>query len=198
TPRRGGVFRFAMQLDPQGFDPHATVSFVTMIPLSFSHSRLVKVKAGPTVKPGTYPIEPDVAESWTQPNDTSYVFKLRKDVRWHPKPPVNGRELTAEDVKFTYDRFVTVAGNPNRQFLESVDHIDVLDRHTVRFVLKEPSAWFLDMPASTATRRRAWPRGAAARSTSLPNTRWSCGGSTSTWRAARSPGCRAWSIPGRG
>jgi len=96
TPRRGGVFRFAMQLDPQGFDPHATVSFVTMIPLSFSHSRLVKVKAGPTVKPGTYPIEPDVAESWTQPNDTSYVFKLRKDVRWHPKPPVNGRELTAE------------------------------------------------------------------------------------------------------
>src|SRR5438094_15865 len=68
TPRRGGVFRFAMQLDPQGFDPHATVSFVTMIPLSFSHSRLVKVKAGPTVKPGTYPIEPDVAESWTEPN----------------------------------------------------------------------------------------------------------------------------------
>ena len=77
APRRGGVFRFAMQLDPQGFDPHATVSFVTMIPLSFSHSRLVKVKAGPSVKPGTYPIEPDVAESWTRSNDTTYVFKLR-------------------------------------------------------------------------------------------------------------------------
>src|SRR5467141_3820777 len=83
TPRRGGVFRLAMQLDPQGFDPHATLSFVTMIPLSFSHSRLVKVKAGPSVKPGTYPIEPDVAESWTRSHDTTYVFKLRKDVRWH-------------------------------------------------------------------------------------------------------------------
>ena len=151
TPRRGGVFRLAMQLDPQGFDPHATVSFVTMIPLSFSHSRLVKVKAGPSVKPGTYPIEPDVAESWTRSNDTTYVFKLRKDVRWHNKPPVNGRELTADDVKYTYDRFRTIQGNPNRQFLESVDRIDVLDRHTVRFVLKEPSAWFLDMLASTAT-----------------------------------------------
>jgi len=151
APRRGGVFRFAMQLDPQGFDPHATVSFVTMIPLSFSHSRLVKVKAGPSVKPGSYPLEPDVAESWTRSNDTTYVFKLRKDVRWHNKPPVNGRELTADDVKYTYDRFLTIAGNPNRQFLETVDRIDVLDRHTVRFVLKEPSAWFLDMLASTAT-----------------------------------------------
>src|SRR5256712_3001925 len=98
-------------------------------------SGLVKVKAGPTVKPGTYPIEPDVAESWTQPNDTTYVFKLRKDVRWHPKPPVNGRELTAEDVKFTYDRFLTVAGNPNRPFLASVDHFDVLDLHTVPSLL---------------------------------------------------------------
>src|SRR5205807_2673075 len=115
------------------------------------HSRLVKVKAGPSVKPGSYPLEPDVAESWTRSNDTTYVFKLRKDVRWHNKPPVNGRELTADDVKYTYDRFLTIAGNPNRQFLETVDRIDVLDRHTVRFVLKEPSAWFLDMLASTAT-----------------------------------------------
>src|SRR5438309_10743316 len=151
TPRRGGVFRLAMQLDPQGFDPHATVSFVTMIPLSFSHSRLVKVKAGPSVKPGTYPIEPDVAESWTRSNDTTYVFKLRKDVRWHNKPPVNGRELTADDVKYTYDRFLTIAGNPNKPVLEYIDRIEAVDKHTVKFTLKEPNAWFLDLLASTST-----------------------------------------------
>src|SRR5262245_24250355 len=73
-----------------------------MVPLSFAYSRLVKVKAGPAVKPMTYPIEPDLAESWTQPSDTTYVFKLRRGVRWHNKPPVNGRELTADDVKYTY------------------------------------------------------------------------------------------------
>src|SRR5262245_7487630 len=107
SPKRGGVFRIAVQLDPVGLDPHQTIAFTTMMMLSFTHSRLVKVKAGPSVRPGTYPVEGDVAESWTQPTETTYVFKLRKGVRWHNKPPVNGRELTAEDVKYTYERFLT-------------------------------------------------------------------------------------------
>jgi peptide/nickel transport system substrate-binding protein len=151
TPKRGGILRLTFITDPLGFDPHQTISFATMVPLSFAYSRLVKVKAGPSVKPMTYPIEPDLAESWTQPSETTYVFKLRKGVRWHPKPPVNGRELTAEDVKYTYDRFLTLKGNPNRSVLEYVDRIDVLDKHTVKFTLKEPNAWFLDQLAQTST-----------------------------------------------
>jgi len=152
TPKRGGTLRFAHQLDPvTGFDPHLTISFLTMIPLSFAYSRLLKVKAGPGVKPTTYPLEADLAESWTQPNETTYVFKLKKGVRWHPKPPVNGRELTADDVKYTYERFLTIKGNGNRPVLESVEKIDALDKYTVKFTLKEPNAWFLDMLASTST-----------------------------------------------
>lgn len=151
-PKRGGTLRLAHQLDPvTGFDPHQTVSFLTMIPLSFAYSRLLKVKAGPSVKPMTYPLEGDLAESWTQPSDTTHVFKLKKGVRWHPKPPVNGRELTADDVKSTYDRFLTIKGIGNRPVLESVDKIEVLDKYTVKFTLKEPNAWFLDMLASTST-----------------------------------------------
>ena len=151
TPKRGGTLRLAQIFDPvTGFDPHQSISFLTMIPLSFAYSRLVKVKAGPSVKPGTYPIEPDLAESWTRPSDTTYVFKLKKGVRWHPKPPVNGRELTADDVKYTYERFLTIAGNGNKPVLESIDKIDVLDKHTVKFTLKEPNAWFLEMLASTS------------------------------------------------
>jgi peptide/nickel transport system substrate-binding protein len=109
----------------------------------------VKVKAGPAVAPGTLPLEGDLAESWSQPNSRTYVFTLRKGVRWHPKPPVNGRELTADDVKYTYDRFLTVKGNPNRSTLGHVEKIDVLDRHTVRFTLSEPFGWFLDYLANT-------------------------------------------------
>ena len=41
----------------------------------------------PTVVPGTQPIEADLAESWSQPNDTTYVFKLRKGVRWQAWEP---------------------------------------------------------------------------------------------------------------
>src|SRR5262252_5739708 len=112
APKRGGILRIAFQSDPvTGFDPQQTISFVTQVPLSFTHSRLLKVKAGPAVKPMTYPVEADLAESWTQPTDTTYIFKLKKGVRWHPKPPVNGRELTAEDVKYTYERFLGLKGN---------------------------------------------------------------------------------------
>jgi len=151
TPKRGGVLRLAHQLDPVGLDPHQTISFATLIPLSFIYSRLMKVKAGPLVKPGTYPVETDLAESWTQPSDTTYVFKLRKGVRWHPKPPANGRELTAEDVKYTYERFLTIKGNGNKPVLEMVDRIEAVDRYTVKFSLSEPFAWFVDALAATST-----------------------------------------------
>jgi peptide/nickel transport system substrate-binding protein len=151
TPKRGGTFRMTVLADPLHFDPHQTLSFVTMVPLSFVYSRLVKVKAGPSVKPMTYPVEPDLAESWTQTNDTTYVFKLKKGVRWHNKPPVNGRELTAEDIKYTYERFLSIAGNPNKPVLEYVDKIEAVDKHTVKFTLKEPNAWFIDLLASTST-----------------------------------------------
>src|SRR5262249_2620826 len=152
TPKRGGTLRLSVITDPvTGFDPQQTISFATMVPLSFAYSRLLKVKAGPSVKPGTYPLEADLAESWTQQSDTSYVFKLKKGVHWHPKPPVNGRELTADDVKYTYDRFLTLTGNPNKPVLGSVEKIDVLDKYTVKFTLSEPNAWFLDMLASTST-----------------------------------------------
>ena len=152
TPRRGGVFRIRGEEPTSGFDPHLVVNHHRIATnLSFTHSRLVKVKAGPGVTPGTLPVEPDLAESFSQPNERTYVFRLRKGVRWHPKPPVNGRELTADDVKYTYDRFLQLKGNPNRSTLSPVERIDVLDRSTVKFTLTEPFGWFLDYLANTVT-----------------------------------------------
>ncbi len=151
TPKRGGVFRIAHQLDPVGWDPHQTLSFATMTMLSFTHSRLMKVKAGQLVTPVTYPVEPDLAESWSQPSDTTYVFRLKRGVRWHGKPPVNGRELTADDVKYTYERFLATKGNGNKPVLEMVDRIEALDRYTVKFTLSEPFTPFLDALAATST-----------------------------------------------
>ena len=151
TPKRGGTFRLRSHVAPVHFDPHQTLAFSTMIPLSFAYSRLVKIKGGASVVPGTQPVEADLAESWERQGDTVYVFKLKKGVRWHPKPPVNGRELTAEDVRYTYDRFLTIKGNGNRSILEMVDKVEAVDKYTVKFTLKEPNAWFVDRLASTST-----------------------------------------------
>ncbi len=147
TPKRGGTLSLRTW-DPPHFDPMQTIAYKTHIPLTFTHSRLLKHKAGPNVTPGTFPIEGDLAESWTQPNETTYVFKLRHGVRWHAKPPVNGRELTADDVVYTVNRFLTVKGNANAYMLKSVDKVEAVDPHTVKFTLKEPFAWFLDMVAN--------------------------------------------------
>src|SRR5262245_50129991 len=146
-PKRGGVLR-AWGYDPPHFDPHLILGGKTHNTLSFVYSRLLRHKVGAGVAPGTFAIEPDLAERWEEPDDTSYVFYLRRGVRWHAKPPVNGRELTAEDVKFTYDRFLAERANPMRYVLDPVERIEVVDRYTVRFRLKEPFVWFPHMLAN--------------------------------------------------
>src|SRR5262252_2085849 len=142
TPRRGGILR-ARGADPVHFDPHLTRSFTTHTALSFVYNKLLRHKVGPDVQPGTFIVEPDLAERWESPDDTTYIFHLRKGVRWHNKPPLNGRELVAEDVKFTYDRFLTETGNGNRYMLDPVERVEVVDRYTVKFLLKEPYVWLV-------------------------------------------------------
>jgi peptide/nickel transport system substrate-binding protein len=150
APKRGGTLTVRVW-DPPHFDPYLIVAYKTQIVYSFTHSRLLKHKAGPSVSPGTFVLEGDLAESWSQPNETTYVFKLRKGIRWHPKPPVNGRELTAEDVVYSMDRFRTVQGNPQNYLLAMVDRVEAPDRYTVKVVLKEPYVWFLDIVANPMT-----------------------------------------------
>jgi peptide/nickel transport system substrate-binding protein len=142
-PKRGGILR-VRGYDSVHFDHHLTTNFKTNATLSFVHSRLVRHKVGAGVQPGTFLVEPDLAERWEQLDDTTYVFHLRQGVRWHNKPPVNGREVVAEDVKFTFDRFLTEKGNRDRELLEPVDRVEVVDRSTVKFVLKEPYVWLIN------------------------------------------------------
>src|SRR5690348_16718914 len=144
TPKkRGGTFRFRLAQAPPHFDPHQTLAPSTMIALSFAYSRLMRSGAGATVVPGTQPVEGDLAESWDRQGDTTYVFKLRKGVQWQGRAPVNGRELVAQDVKYTYERFLAQPGNPNRALLEMVERVDAPDKYTVKFTLREPNAWFV-------------------------------------------------------
>src|SRR5215475_2852937 len=146
-PKRGGILRVRGR-DPVHFDPHLTRDGRTHTVLSFVYSKLLRHKVGGDVQPGTFSVEPDLAERWEALDDTTYIFYLRQGVKWHNKPPVNGRELVAEDVKFTFDRFLTETGNAIRYVLESVDRVEVVDRYTVQFLLKEPFVWLVDVLAN--------------------------------------------------
>src|SRR5881628_2456516 len=100
TPKRGGVIRIAEREAPS-LDPHLSISFLTHSYVSLSYSQLVRFPNGPEQKsPTDFSILPDLAEKWTVSKDGKvYTFTLRKGVRFHPKPPVNGREVVADDVK---------------------------------------------------------------------------------------------------
>src|SRR5262245_6174004 len=146
-PKRGGILR-VRGLDPPHFDPHLTLNVRTNATLSFAYSTLVRYQVGANVPPGTFIVEPHLAERWEQPDDMTYVFHLRQAITWHNKPPVNGRELVAEDVKFTFDRFRAEPANPLRFTLESVDRIEAVDRYTVKFLLTEPFVWLVNVLAN--------------------------------------------------
>jgi peptide/nickel transport system substrate-binding protein len=146
TPKRGGTLNIRAW-DPPHFDHILAHAYRTHVVISFTHSRLLRHKAGPGVRPGSFPIEGDLAESWKQVNDTTYEFKLRRGVRFHTKPPVNGRELTADDVRYTFEYILADKGS-NVSMYKSIAKIEATDKYTVRFTLKEPFAWFLDMIAS--------------------------------------------------
>jgi hypothetical protein len=119
-PKRGGILR-VRGYDPVHFDHHLTTNFKTNTTLSFVYSRLVRHKVGAGVQPGTLIVEPDLAERWETPDDTTYVFYLRKGFRWHHKPPLNGRELVAEDVKFTFDRRIVAIYHGDLSVAEPTD-----------------------------------------------------------------------------
>jgi ABC-type transport system substrate-binding protein len=95
-PKRGGILR-VWGYDPPHFDPHLTINGKTHTTLSFVYNTLVRHKVGVGVQPGTFIVEPHVAERWEELDDTTYVLHLRKGVKWHDKPPVNGRELVADE-----------------------------------------------------------------------------------------------------
>src|SRR5215813_2500492 len=74
TPRRGGTITIRAW-DPPHFDPYLVLAFKTQIVYSFTHSRLLKHRAGPSVAPGSFALEGDLAESWTQPgNPQNYLL----------------------------------------------------------------------------------------------------------------------------
>src|SRR5215831_10936867 len=75
--KRGGVLR-VRGYDPPHFDPHQTLNFKTNNTLSFVYSKLVRHRVGAGVAPGSFMVEPDLAERLEEPDDRTVVFYLQR------------------------------------------------------------------------------------------------------------------------
>ena len=126
--------------EPDTLDPHSSTLGQSQAIARFMFRGLTRfaIKDG---KVTTAEVEPDLAESWTlSPDGTVWTFKLRKGVQFHK----GFGEMTAEDVKFSYERQINkVPGTRYGVNLEVIKSIEVLDRHTLQIALKSFDPIFL-------------------------------------------------------
>jgi peptide/nickel transport system substrate-binding protein len=142
-PQYGGIVKFA-EREPPNLDPHLTVSFLTHRALSLVYTGLVRFSYGHEQQSADdLTLYPDLAEQWEyQDNNRTVVFTLRKGVKFHNKPPVNGREMTADDVKYSLERFMAKSGFRAR--FSEVEIIEVVDKYTIKITTKKPFAPLLN------------------------------------------------------
>ena len=127
-----------ISLAPTWFDPAETPGIVTPFMILYAlHDAVAKPMPGKAMAPC-------LAESWAvSPDGLTYDFTLRSGVKFH-----NGETMTADDVKFSFDRY---KGAANKLLKDKVRTVQIVDPLRVRFVLKEPWPDFLTFYASPAT-----------------------------------------------
>lgn len=138
TAPEPGTLVFLIETMPANLDPRIGTDAQSQYLDSLIFSGLVQRDAQMN-------LQPDLAERWDIPNPLTYIFHLRRGVRFH-----NGQPLVAADVKYTFDSILSGAvKTPKRGTFPMVESVEAPDDSTVIFRLREPFAsllWNLTRP----------------------------------------------------
>ena len=133
NPKHGGVARLGIPNRPPHFDIHQSGTFFNIGAQGCMFDNLIRRDP----RDGGKTIIPDLAHSWEITKDgKSYTFHLRQGVQFH-----DDAELTADDVKATFDRIVKPPEGvsiPRSILFRAVSEITARDKYTVEFKLAEP------------------------------------------------------------
>jgi peptide/nickel transport system substrate-binding protein len=148
-PKQGGTLHLNGVPSPATYgsmDPHATIWTTTFTaPVG---NGLLKRNMFP---PPKYEIVNDLATNREQPDELTYRFSLAPGVKFHSIAPVNGREMTAEDVKYSLERIRT----DDPKFFRKAEFrgvtVETPDRNTVILKTDAPIAGMLDRLATWGT-----------------------------------------------
>jgi peptide/nickel transport system substrate-binding protein len=113
---------------------------------NFVYNKLVRYE-----NPDAGIIEGDLAEAFETPDAQTYTFKIRPDVFWQDTALTNGRQFTAEDIVWHFERQASNKLSDGSEvtfrhasFYGQIEHIDMPDEFTVVATLERPNGTFLD------------------------------------------------------
>lgn len=139
TPKMGGKLVVGQDIDAVGLDPYRTTAFASQNYFEQVYNALLQFDEKGNLRP-------ELALSWENPDPKQHIFRLRQGVKFH-----DGKEFGAEDVKATFDRMLDPkTASPRLGIFNLIDRVEVADKYTARFVLKEPFAPLLNYLASPA------------------------------------------------
>src|SRR5215510_13769721 len=141
-PKRGGTLARASAWDPPVMDPRLTQSIGLFQFAGLTSNRLLRhVFTEEASGYNDLTLKGDLAESWQgSPDQRVWTFALRRGVKWQNVPPLNGRELTAADVKRCFEAYAK-EGVQTFTFQE-IEGMETPASHVLRVYLKTPNALF--------------------------------------------------------
>src|SRR3954471_15870195 len=126
NPKYGGVIRMGIPVRPPHFDLHQSGTIFNLGAMGCMFDNLIRHDP----RDGGKTIIPDLAHSWEITKDgRAYTFHLRQGVQFH-----DGAELTAEDVKATFDRIAKPPAGvsiPRSILFRAVSEITARDKYTI-------------------------------------------------------------------
>ncbi len=131
--KRGGVLRAANAWTYPTMDPHLS-SMGRLDGYYMMYSQLLRYDLV-DLKTGKFEFKGEVAESFKRVDDKTFDFVIRKGIKFH-----DGTDMTAEVVKWNFDRMMTHPKSTAKPNVEAIASVSVVDTNTVRFNLKMPWA----------------------------------------------------------
>ncbi len=144
-PQHGGTFHLSVLTQPTSLHPFSDTNLPTNITTAAIYEPLVRYDFTGDFRE-EYKLTPLLAERWDRTDPTTYLFHLRKGVKFHPSTSSAqaSSEMTAQDVAWSLE-YLRDPANKFRRAAElvEVDRIEAVDPATVRVTSKAPSATFL-------------------------------------------------------
>lgn len=133
--KRGGTFRLATTVPALSIDPHTEVTMGLAF-ICFLYGYLLHEVQH---QDGAPTLVYDHAQSLERPDELTYIFNMRPGVRFQNVPPANGREISSEDVLYSFERIAS--GDSTTFWTSGIAAMSTPDRSTFSVRLSRPYAY---------------------------------------------------------